>query len=93
MKNQWIPLKKIINEMPVLEKFMYMGTRGHSGAIIYLFKHKDTRGYLNVDPDGNLYRYTAPGYTRVLDEEREAFISKVINVGEGGDKNDIPQYI
>lgn len=41
--------------------FMYMGVvDGGSGRHVYLFKHGDTRRYLNLDTNGHAYRYVSP---------------------------------
>jgi hypothetical protein len=37
---------------------MYMGRSGE----IYLYKHIDTRRYLNLDEQGKCFRYTLNGY-------------------------------
>jgi hypothetical protein len=41
--------------------FMFMGRAGD----LYLYKHIDTRRYLNVAPDGACFRYTPAGYVPV----------------------------
>lgn len=51
------------------DNFMIMGWyRRHGRSNIMLYKHRDTRRYLNVDSQGRAYRYVAP---RSLDSERE----------------------
>jgi hypothetical protein len=40
------------------EQFMYIGR----SAEIYLYKHIDTRRYLNLDAQGQCFRYTGNGY-------------------------------
>lgn len=64
----WLPLERIV--APSLRaEFMFMG-RGHSndGDVICLYKHRDTREYLNIDTCGRMYRYLAGRYMR-LDAE------------------------
>ena len=50
--------------------FMYMGKSG----TIYLYKHIDTRRYLNLDAQGQCFRYTGNGYEP---EERVIAIAHV----------------
>ena len=40
------------------ESFMFMGRTGE----IYLYKHIHTRRYLNLDTQGQCFRYTGKGY-------------------------------
>ena len=37
---------------------MFMGRSGE----LYLYKHIDTRRYLNLDAEGKCFRYTGNGY-------------------------------
>jgi len=39
--------------------FMYMGADLEPGRTIHLYKHIDTRRYLNLDDSGHAYRYLA----------------------------------
>ena len=41
--------------------FMLMGTVPHGGTTIALYKHRDTRNYLNIDDEGRAYVYEEPG--------------------------------
>ena len=45
---------------------MFMG-RGHSpdGDVIALYKHRETREYLNIDSGGRMYRYVNGAYVRL----------------------------
>lgn len=58
----WAPLEIAITPGQ-LHKFMAMG-KVHQGEItIYLYKHRDTRRYLNLDSSGRqAYRFTTSGY-------------------------------
>ena len=51
----WLPLKKMIPE-ELLDDWMYMGMQG---VDIYLYKHRDTRKYLNIDTKGQCWMYNA----------------------------------
>ena len=62
----WTPLREIVGHESC-DQFMFMGRAG----VIYLYKHKDTRRYLNIDVDGRFWRYTAGGYEPV--EKLKAF--------------------
>lgn len=44
---------------------MYMGRRDG----INLYKHYTTRMYINVDKDGNFYKYNGIGYDKISEEE------------------------
>lgn len=57
MTSDWEPLGQILGPS-LCEHFMYMGRSGE----IYLYKHTDTRRYLNLDARGRCFRYTVNGY-------------------------------
>lgn len=67
-KEKWSPLDKIIQPQ-YKGKLMFMGTSEDfspgTKPIISLFKHKDTRRYLNVDEEGNTYKYAGGKYVQV----------------------------
>ena len=52
MSDDWMPLERILG-VDLCQSFMYMGRSGE----IHLYKHIDTRRYLNIGPDGQCYRY------------------------------------
>jgi hypothetical protein len=57
----WRPLEAVLS-LPLLEDFMYMG---HAGDLV-LYKHRDTRRYLNIDAvTGRFYRYVDGSYVEV----------------------------
>ena len=57
----WGPLEAIFEPL-VCAQFMYMG---HAGDIV-LYKHRDTRRYLNIHAKtGGFYRYVDAGYIKV----------------------------
>jgi hypothetical protein len=60
-KIDWIPLKKFFgNDEKILENFMFMGTGlTKKGVKIYLYKHQDTRRYINLDSKGQTYEYVS----------------------------------
>ena len=50
-----------------VDRFMFMGEAGAQGcrlpdgvAAVWLYKHGDTRRYLNLDGAGHAYRYVPP---------------------------------
>jgi hypothetical protein len=57
MSSEWTPLEQVLGP-ELSERFMYMGRAGE----IYLYKHIDTRRYLNLDEQGQCFRYTGRGY-------------------------------
>jgi len=57
MKPCWKPLEQMLGA-DLCRNFMYMGCSGQ----IYLYKHIDTRRYLNIDLDGACFRYSPAGY-------------------------------
>ena len=61
MRSDWTPLEQMLGRK-LCERFMYMGRSGE----LYLYKHIDTRRYLNLDAEGQCFRYTDKGY--VLEE-------------------------
>jgi len=52
----WEPLHAAVGDK--CREFMFMGRLG----LIFLYKHVWTRAYLNLDADGNAYRFTGEGY-------------------------------
>jgi hypothetical protein len=58
-KPVWEPLKAVVG--PRCREFMFMGKIG----TICLYKHIWTRRYLNLDPEGQAYRFTGEGYSPV----------------------------
>jgi hypothetical protein len=68
LEPDWLPLEAVL---PVNDcaDFMYMG---HEGDLV-LYKHRDTRRYLNIDSaTGLFYRYTGSGYVEI---DRESAIA------------------
>jgi hypothetical protein len=53
----WAPLEAAIGPERC-GAFMFIGYAG-AGDSIRLYKHADTRRYLNLDPDGNAYVYAS----------------------------------
>jgi|HubBroStandDraft_5_1064220.scaffolds.fasta_scaffold06442_7 hypothetical protein len=57
----WKPLEAVLSPEDCAA-FMYMG---HVGGIV-LYKHSDTRRYLNIDAaSGRFYRYTDGNYIEI----------------------------
>lgn len=57
----WIPLERVLPASE-LENYMYMGRAG----AIELYKHRLTRRYLNIGPDGGrFYRYCDGTYVEI----------------------------
>ena len=69
MSSEWTPLERLLGP-ELCELFMYMGRSGE----IYLYKHIDTRRYLNLDTHGQCFRYTGNGYEP---EERAKAVAHV----------------
>lgn len=57
MKSDWTPLEQVLGPK-LCERFMYMGRSGE----LFLYKHIDTRRYLNLDAEGRCFQYTGNGY-------------------------------
>ena len=57
MTSDWAPLEQVLGPK-LCEHFMFMGRFGE----LYLYKHIDTRRYLNLDAEGRCFRYTGNGY-------------------------------
>jgi len=53
MTPEWAPLEQVLGPR-LCECFMFMGRSGE----LYLYKHIDTRRYLNLDAEGRCFRYT-----------------------------------
>jgi len=55
--SDWAPLERVFGPQ-LCECFMFMGRSGE----LYLYKHIDTRRYLNLDAEGRCFRYTGNEY-------------------------------
>ena len=61
----WKPLEGALSQ-ELCEEFMYMGTT--SGIVLY--KHRDTRRYLNIDSEtGRFYQYVDGDYAAISREQ------------------------
>lgn len=61
----WKPLEGVLSPEDC-EDFMYMG---HVGGIV-LYKHRDTRRYLNIDSEtGRFYQYVDGDYAEISREQ------------------------
>jgi hypothetical protein len=61
----WKPLEGVFSREQCVD-FMFMGT---AGAIV-LYKHRDTRRYLNIDSEtGRFYLYVDRDYTAISREQ------------------------
>ncbi len=61
----WPPLERVLPASE-LENYMYMGRAG----AIELYKHRLTRRYLNIGPDGGrFYRYCDGAYIEISRSE------------------------
>lgn len=58
----WKPLEAVESRNPKVkaDDFMYMGSVDQNGTIIRMYKHWNTRRYLNIDTKGGFWRYIAP---------------------------------
>lgn len=65
MTSDWTPLEQVLGTK-LCQHFMFMGRSGE----LYLYKHIDTRRYLNLDAEGRCFRYTGNSYE--LEELRRA---------------------
>ena len=70
--DEWSPLEKLIG-VSRCERFMYMGqSHGVFHRVgweqLRLYKHIDTRRYLNLAEDGTCFRYSEGGYTPISAE-------------------------
>ncbi|MGB6871105.1 MAG: hypothetical protein WBD93_15945 [Acidobacteriaceae bacterium] len=57
MTSEWAPLEQVLGPR-LCGHFMFMGRSGE----LYLYKHIDTRRYLNLDAEGRCFRYTGKEY-------------------------------
>jgi hypothetical protein len=64
MSADWQPLERMLGPSLCVD-FMFMGRSEQ----IHLYKHRDTRRYLNIAPDGTCFRYSAQGYQPIGPEE------------------------
>lgn len=64
MTSEWEPLERMLGPH-LCRDFMFMGRSEQ----IHLYKHMDTRRYLNIDPAGTCFRNSPRGYERIGLEE------------------------
>jgi hypothetical protein len=64
MSTDWQPLERMLGPFLYVD-FMFMGRSEQ----IHLYKHRDTRRYLNIAPDGTCFRRSAHGYQPIGLEE------------------------
>ncbi|HTF65715.1 MAG TPA: hypothetical protein VK638_23805 [Edaphobacter sp.] len=64
MSADWQPLERMLGPS-LCADFMFMGRSEE----ILLYKHRDTRRYLNIAPDGTCFRHSAHGYQPIGLEE------------------------
>jgi hypothetical protein len=70
LEPDWKPLEAVVS-VEDRAAFMYMGNAGY----IVLYKHCDTRRYLNIDATtGQCYRYTDGGYVEVRRESALSYV-------------------
>ena len=60
----WWPLERTLSTRRCVD-FVFMGRSEQ----IHLYKHRDTRRYLNIALDGTCFRYSAHGYEPIGLEE------------------------
>ena len=61
----WIPLEKYLGSAEACGAFMYMGVAGS----VYLYKNIISRRYLNIDSEGNCYKYDGVGAYVLIDSD------------------------
>jgi hypothetical protein len=82
MSTDWQPLERMLGPSLCVD-FMFMGRSEQ----IHLYKHRDTRRYLNIAPDGTCFRYSAHGYQPIgLEEAIEQVFP--LRIAEASRRND-----
>jgi hypothetical protein len=76
MSSEWKPLKLLLGPK-FWASFMYMGRSGG----IFLYKHRDTRRYLNIDSAGACFRYLPGGYQPIGLNEAMADVFELTRIG------------
>ena len=66
-KEMFEPMKKYIPE-EFWDYLMYMGNSGEDNKI-YLYKHVDTRHYINLDKNGKFYLYIGFEIYKEIDKD------------------------
>lgn len=66
-KEMFEPMKKYIPE-EFWNDLMYMGNSGEDNKI-YLYKHVDTRHYINLDKNGKFYLYAGFEIYKEIDKD------------------------
>lgn len=63
----WEPLEKMFSDnTKMLSDFMYMGAiKMINNNVIYLYKNRNTRRYINIDNTGNTFEYVENTYTPI----------------------------
>ena len=83
MNTDWLPLERMLGPS-LCADFMFMGTSEQ----IHLYKHRDTRRYLNIAPDGTCFRYSVQGYQPIGVHWR---LGERANAGRGACSNMQPR--
>ena len=73
MTTEWTPLEAMLGS-ELCRTFMYMGRSSPFVYLgqeqqLYLYKHIDTRRYLNLATDGRCFRFSPSGYQPISHEE------------------------
>jgi hypothetical protein len=71
--DSWEPLVAVIGPAQAID-FMFMGINDTPAARITLYKHRDTRRYLNIGQDGRTFKRTTGSiYTPISHDEALAW--------------------
>ncbi len=79
---EWQPLMELVGDLATW--FMWMGElRLDDGTRLHAYKHRETRRYIHVSPDGRTFQYVPPA--RLEDDDDGAYrpISRTAAIEEG----------
>lgn len=77
----WGPLEMVL-PLEWCGGFMWMQRVEENGAVIELYKHGITRRYLNLDQEGDAYRFTGSGYVPIsIEEATECVFENIEEMG------------
>jgi hypothetical protein len=68
----WEPLLTVVSDEEILGAMMFMGTAVlEDKNVLYLYKHRITRRYLNVDEAGNCFEFNPDdkAYFRIVHQK------------------------
>ena len=75
MKNVFDIAENYIKNESILECLMYIGEKNFKDLKIQLYKHINTRKYINIDKEGNFYEYDRNNNSYVIIAKEKSILN------------------